>query len=181
MESCYVGRYRQIWSRIHCPYGTSLFNQWSIFPFSNHNRLCINGFHIPSNSQVSSKIAYNVFNHKPLLYNLYPCFYQIFWITKDTFCSVANTGKRALLIWLSVLLFGNPVTFLSGLGTVVVICGVLLYNKAQEIDGKIKRKGETIQCWCKLFQITNVWLKIIHLPVSLCLLIILYEMWSSYT
>ena len=63
-----------------------------------------------------------------------------------TFCSVANTGKRALLIWLSVLLFGNPVTFLSGLGTVVVICGVLLYNKAQEIDGKIKRKGETIQC-----------------------------------
>merc|ERR1712001_758436 len=60
--------------------------------------------------------------------------------------SVANTGKRALLIWLSVLLFGNPVTFLSGLGTVVVICGVLLYNKAQEIDGKLKRKGETIQC-----------------------------------
>ena len=101
------------------------------------------------------------------LCNLYQCFSQIFLITKETFCSVANTGKRALLIWLSVLLFGNPVTFLSGLGTVVVICGVLLYNKAQEIDGNIKRKGETIQCWCKLFQITNVWLKIIHLLVSL--------------
>ena len=153
MESYYVGRHRQIWSRLHCPYGTSLFNQWSIFPFSNHNRLCINGFHIPSHSQVSYK-SHTMFLSIILLQNLYQCFSQIFWITKETFCSVANTGKRALLIWLSVLLFGNPVTFLSGLGTVVVICGVLLYNKAQEIDGKIKRKGETIQCWCKLFQIT---------------------------
>ena len=49
--------------------------------------------------------------------------------------SVANTGKRALLIWLSVLLFGNPVTFLSGLGTLIVICGVLLYNKGGNILG----------------------------------------------
>ena len=31
--------------------------------------------------------------------------------------SVANTLKRALLIWLSVLYFGNPVTWLSALGT----------------------------------------------------------------
>lgn len=50
--------------------------------------------------------------------------------------SVANTVKRALLIWLSVILFGNPVTFLSGLGTLIVILGVLLYNKAQEIDSR---------------------------------------------
>lgn len=48
--------------------------------------------------------------------------------------SVANTAKRAFLIWLSVLLFGNPVTMLSGLGTCTVIVGVLLYNKAQEYD-----------------------------------------------
>ncbi|XP_063229505.1 solute carrier family 35 member E2A-like isoform X2 [Bacillus rossius redtenbacheri] len=48
--------------------------------------------------------------------------------------SVANTVKRAFLIWLSVLLFGNPVTLLSGLGTSVVILGVLAYNKAQEFD-----------------------------------------------
>ncbi|XP_067006640.1 solute carrier family 35 member E2A isoform X2 [Anabrus simplex] len=48
--------------------------------------------------------------------------------------SVANTAKRAFLIWLSVLLFGNPVTLLSGLGTCIVIVGVLLYNKAQEFD-----------------------------------------------
>jgi len=48
--------------------------------------------------------------------------------------SVANTVKRALLIWMSVILFGNPVTFLSGLGTGIVILGVLMYNKAQDID-----------------------------------------------
>jgi solute carrier family 35 protein E2 len=45
--------------------------------------------------------------------------------------SVANTLKRALLIWLSVLIFGNPMTALSGLGTVVCIGGVLAYNHAR--------------------------------------------------
>jgi solute carrier family 35 protein E2 len=48
--------------------------------------------------------------------------------------SVANTAKRAFLIWLSILLFNNPVTGLSALGTILVITGVLLYNKAQEYD-----------------------------------------------
>ncbi|CAG7826721.1 unnamed protein product [Allacma fusca] len=48
--------------------------------------------------------------------------------------SVANTAKRAFLIWLSVMLFGNQVTILSGLGTAVVILGVLLYNKARDFD-----------------------------------------------
>ena len=35
--------------------------------------------------------------------------------------SVANTTKRAVLIWLSILLFGNPVTLGSGIGTAMVI------------------------------------------------------------
>ncbi|CAC5423612.1 SLC35E2 [Mytilus coruscus] len=48
--------------------------------------------------------------------------------------SVANTVKRALLIWISILVFGNPVTFLSGLGTFIVTIGVLLYTKAKEMD-----------------------------------------------
>ena len=48
---------------------------------------------------------------------------------------MANTAKRALLIWLSVILFANAVTPLSALGTAVVIGGVLMYNKAREIDG----------------------------------------------
>jgi solute carrier family 35 protein E2 len=46
--------------------------------------------------------------------------------------SVANTLKRALLIWLSVLYFGNPVTWLSALGTVMCICGVFSYNRARQ-------------------------------------------------
>lgn len=42
-------------------------------------------------------------------------------------------------------MFGNPVTMLSGLGTLVVIMGVLLYIKAQEYDDRtqsniLKRK-----------------------------------------
>lgn len=53
--------------------------------------------------------------------------------------SVANTVKRAFLIWMSVVLFGNSVTLLSGLGTLIVIFGVLLYNKAQDYDSQIQR------------------------------------------
>lgn len=48
--------------------------------------------------------------------------------------SVANTVKRAFLIWLSVIVFGNAVTFLSALGTVTVTIGVLCYTKAKEYD-----------------------------------------------
>ncbi|CAG5121833.1 unnamed protein product [Candidula unifasciata] len=63
--------------------------------------------------------------------------------------SVANTVKRAFLIWLSVFLFGNPVTLLSGLGTVFVTIGVLLYTKAKEHDQHLlevreKYKNENI-------------------------------------
>ncbi|XP_014209480.1 solute carrier family 35 member E2-like [Copidosoma floridanum] len=54
--------------------------------------------------------------------------------------SVANTGKRAFLIWLSIFLFNNPVTNLSALGTLLVIAGVLLYNKAQEYDKNARIK-----------------------------------------
>jgi len=45
--------------------------------------------------------------------------------------SVANTLKRALLIWLSVLYFGNPLTLMSAFGTVVCIAGVFAYNHAR--------------------------------------------------
>ncbi len=48
------------------------------------------------------------------------------------FLSVANTVKRALIIWLSVFIFHNPVTFLSGVGTLIVILGVILYNGGRE-------------------------------------------------
>lgn len=48
--------------------------------------------------------------------------------------SVCNTVKRAIAIWLSVLIFGNSVTLLSAVGTFVVILGVLLYNKARDYE-----------------------------------------------
>ena len=47
-------------------------------------------------------------------------------------CSVASTVKHALSIWLSVIVFGNKVTSLSAVGTVLVTAGVLLYNKAKQ-------------------------------------------------
>ncbi|XP_012257894.1 solute carrier family 35 member E2A-like isoform X1 [Athalia rosae] len=61
--------------------------------------------------------------------------------------SVANTAKRAFLIWLSVLLFNNPVTGLSALGTSLVIAGVLLYNRAQQYDKRqlaIAKRGSKV-------------------------------------
>ena len=48
--------------------------------------------------------------------------------------SVANTLKRALLIWLSILYFGNPVTAMSALGTAVCIGGVFAYNYARRLE-----------------------------------------------
>ena len=48
--------------------------------------------------------------------------------------SVCNTLKRAFLIWFSVYIFGNPVGYMSAFGTVLVIAGVLFYNKAKNID-----------------------------------------------
>eukprot|EP01147_Barroeca_monosierra_P005751 gene5751-9012_t len=42
--------------------------------------------------------------------------------------SVANTVKRALLIFLSIIWFGNDITFLSGVGMITVIFGVFAYN-----------------------------------------------------
>ncbi|XP_030761373.1 solute carrier family 35 member E2B-like [Sitophilus oryzae] len=59
--------------------------------------------------------------------------------------SVANTAKRAFLIWLSVFMFGNPVTPLSGLGTITVIVGVFLYIVAQERDDKVLSSANLIQ------------------------------------
>jgi len=45
--------------------------------------------------------------------------------------SVANTAKRSLLIYLSILYFGNKVSLFSGVGMISVIFGVGLYNYAR--------------------------------------------------
>lgn len=47
---------------------------------------------------------------------------------------MANTVKRAFLIWMSIILFGNSITILSGLGTIIVIAGVVIYNKVKQYD-----------------------------------------------
>lgn len=54
--------------------------------------------------------------------------------------SLSNTVKRALMIWLSVLVFGNHVTALSGLGTCFVLVGVLLYNRARSLESGTRGK-----------------------------------------
>jgi solute carrier family 35 protein E2 len=46
--------------------------------------------------------------------------------------SVASTVKHALSIWLSIIVFGNKITSLSAIGTILVTVGVLLYNKARQ-------------------------------------------------
>lgn len=52
--------------------------------------------------------------------------------------------KRALLIWLSVLIFRNPITFLSGFGTLIVILGVILYNEARDMEKKSGISNTTV-------------------------------------
>jgi len=46
--------------------------------------------------------------------------------------SVVNTVKRALLIWISVWVFGNRITPLAGLGTAICLSGALCYNFARQ-------------------------------------------------
>ncbi len=58
--------------------------------------------------------------------------------------SVANTVKRALLIWLSILIFHNPITFLSGFGTLTVMFGVVLYNEARNIENKAGNSSNSV-------------------------------------
>jgi len=35
---------------------------------------------------------------------------------------------------MSIILFGNSITLLSGLGTAIVIAGVVIYNKVKQYD-----------------------------------------------
>ncbi|XP_056278592.1 solute carrier family 35 member E2A-like [Pseudoliparis swirei] len=48
--------------------------------------------------------------------------------------SVASTVKHALSVWLSVLVFSNQVSIFSAIGTLLVLLGVFLYNKARQMQ-----------------------------------------------
>mmetsp|Transcript_2689 Transcript_2689/g.7049 ORF Transcript_2689/g.7049 Transcript_2689/m.7049 type:complete len:379 (-) Transcript_2689:80-1216(-) len=58
--------------------------------------------------------------------------YAVMSVVSPVTQSVLNTLKRALLIWLSILWFGNPVTVWSALGTVICVFGVFSYNYARQ-------------------------------------------------
>ena len=47
--------------------------------------------------------------------------------------SVTNTLKRSLLVWASILYFGNPITSNGVIGIVMVVSGVFLYNHVRRI------------------------------------------------
>ena len=55
-----------------------------------------------------------------------------------THCSVCNTVKCGLAVWISVPIFGNDVTLLSGVGSFIVIVGELLYNKARDYEDNLR-------------------------------------------
>jgi solute carrier family 35 protein E2 len=59
--------------------------------------------------------------------------YAVMSVVSPVTASVINTLKRAMLIWLSVLWFGNPVTFWSAAGTLIVVVGVFAYNYARQV------------------------------------------------
>lgn len=60
--------------------------------------------------------------------------YELYRFDVDLLVSVASTVKHALLVWLSIIVFSNPITILSATGTVLVFLGVFLYNKARQIQ-----------------------------------------------
>ncbi|XP_060873538.1 solute carrier family 35 member E2A-like isoform X1 [Metopolophium dirhodum] len=84
--------------------------------------------------------------------------------------SVANTVKRAFLIWMSIILFGNSITLLSGLGTAIVIAGVVIYNKVKQYD--IIRQSNIVSNKQYLLHITYYELTIRLLPSFFFLLLL---------
>ncbi|XP_047402967.1 solute carrier family 35 member E2B isoform X2 [Sciurus carolinensis] len=62
-------------------------------------------------------------------------------------CSVASTVKHALSIWLSIIVFGNKITSLSAVGTILVTVGVLLYNKARQHQQELMHSLATATSW----------------------------------
>eukprot|EP00747_Dinoflagellata_sp_TGD_P185452 gnl/TRDRNA2_/TRDRNA2_42010_c0_seq1.p1 gnl/TRDRNA2_/TRDRNA2_42010_c0~~gnl/TRDRNA2_/TRDRNA2_42010_c0_seq1.p1 ORF type:complete len:386 (-),score=49.99 gnl/TRDRNA2_/TRDRNA2_42010_c0_seq1:70-1227(-) len=58
--------------------------------------------------------------------------------------SVINTVKRAMLIWVSVLVFGNQVTTLSKVGTAICLLGALAYNYLRQTGGPPKEPAAPV-------------------------------------
>ena len=52
--------------------------------------------------------------------------------------SVANTLKRVFVIVVSILWFQNEITPSNGLGIIVALIGIFLYNRARVIESELK-------------------------------------------
>lgn len=57
--------------------------------------------------------------------------------------AVASASKRIFVIGVTLLVLGNPVTWLNIFGMTMAILGVLCYNKAK-YDQRIEKQKETI-------------------------------------
>lgn len=60
------------------------------------------------------------------------CAYGLMNLISPVTHSVCNCVKRALLIWISVLFWHNEVGWMNAVGTLVLISGVLLYNRVRQ-------------------------------------------------
>lgn len=80
---------------------------------------------------ISSELAFYLFLNGIAFHMQSVMAYAVMGLISPVSQSVANTLKRALLIWLSILYFGNPVTLMSALGTCTCISGVFAYNHAR--------------------------------------------------
>jgi len=58
--------------------------------------------------------------------------------------SVVNTLKRALLIWISVLVFGNQVTAYAQFGTIICLLGAVWYNFARQQIGSSNDVAQSV-------------------------------------
>jgi solute carrier family 35 protein E1 len=54
--------------------------------------------------------------------------------------SVGNSIKRLIIIYCSILYFGNPVTHLNMLGSLIAVLGVFIYSYEPELNAKRKPK-----------------------------------------
>jgi solute carrier family 35 protein E2 len=70
--------------------------------------------------------------------------YRVVALVSPVTMSVANCVKRAFLIWLSTLAFGNAVGMYNGLGTLMLISGVMGYNYVKQQAGAGKGKTAMI-------------------------------------
>lgn len=80
-------------------------------------------------------LAMLLFNSVLFYLQSFTAYFLMSLISPITF-SVSSTAKRVVSIWFSVLLFGNKITIFSAVGTILVVIGVALYQRARHGEFK---------------------------------------------